>query len=79
MVKTTPLADDTHKNLKMVQSILKEEYNIDMTLTDVIAYIIPDAKRSVEIILDEIIKKREMSNNETKHDKCEADATIIDS
>ncbi len=52
-----------------------------MTLTDIIAYIIPDAKRSVEIILDEIIKKREMSNNGTKHNKCEADTdtTIIDS
>ena len=73
MVKTTQLTDDTHKNLKMIQSILKEEYNIEITFTDIIAYIIPDAKQSVEIILDEIIKKREMSNSGTKHDKCEED------
>lgn len=76
MVKTTPLTDDTHKDLKMVQSILKEEYNIDMTFTDIIAYIIPDAKRSVEIILDEIMKKREMSNNGTKHE-CETDEKTV--
>lgn len=71
MVKTTQLTEDTHKSLKTIQSILKEEYNIEITFTDIIAYIIPDAKQSVEIILDKIIKKREMANNETKHDKCE--------
>ncbi len=71
MVKTTPLTDEAHKNIKMIQSILKEEHNIEMTFTDIITYIIPEPKRSVEIILDEIIKKREMSNNGTKHDKCE--------
>ena len=79
MVKTTQLTDDTHKNLKMIQSILKEEYNIEITFTDIIAYIIPEPKLSVEIILDEIIKKREASNNGIKHDKCEDNTTIIDS
>lgn len=69
MVKTTQLTEDTHKSLKMIQSILKEEYNIEMTFTDIIAYIIPEPKQSVEIILDKIIKKREMANNGTKHGK----------
>lgn len=77
MVKTTQLTDGTHKNLKMIQSILKEEYNIEITFTDIIAYIIPDPKRSVEIILDEIIKKRETSNNGIKHDKCDTEGKTI--
>ena len=39
MVKTTPLTDDTHKSLKTIQSILKEEYNIEMIFTDIIAHL----------------------------------------
>ena len=66
MVKTTPLTEDTHKNLKTIQSMLKEGYNIDMTFTDIITYIVPDPKRSVEIILDKIIEKREKNDNDAK-------------
>lgn len=65
MVKTTPLTEDTHKILKTIQSMLRDGYNIDMTFTDIIAYIITDPKQSVEIILDKIIEKREMGQNIT--------------
>lgn len=45
--------------------MLRDGYNIDMTFTDIIAYIITDPKQSVEIILDKIIEKREMGQNIT--------------
>lgn len=68
MVKTTPLTEDTHNILKTIKSILKEQYNIDMTFTDIIAYMITDAEQSVEIILDKIVEKREKTDSSKRSD-----------
>lgn len=42
MTKTIPLNDVVHKYLKKVQSILYHEYNIEMRLQDILAYIVDD-------------------------------------
>lgn len=42
MTKTIPLDDNVHKYLKKVQSILYHEYNIEMRLQDIMAYIVND-------------------------------------
>lgn len=57
--KTTLLTDDTHKRLKGAQSILEEEYGIEMTIVDILAYIVPEPKQSTKIILDKIFEKKE--------------------
>ena len=58
--KTSLLTEDTHKRLKAIQSFLDEEYGIEMTIIDILAYIVPpDTKQSAKIILDQILEKRE--------------------
>lgn len=52
MVKTTPLNDDTHKCLKVAQTILYEKYNIQMPIPDVIAAVICDVDQIVDIVLE---------------------------
>lgn len=42
MTKTIPLNDDVHKYLKKIQSILYHEYDIEMRLQDILAYIVND-------------------------------------
>ena len=42
MTKTIPLNDDVHKYLKKVQSILYDEYDIEIRLQDILGHIIND-------------------------------------
>ena len=51
MVKTTPLNDDTHKCLKVAQTILYEKYDIQMPIPDIIAASIYDIDQVVKTVL----------------------------
>lgn len=52
MVKTTPLNDDTHKCIKVAQTILYKKYNIEMSIPDIIADIIVEPEQVVKKILE---------------------------
>lgn len=52
MVKTTPLNDDTHKCLKVAQTILYEKYNIEIPIPEIIAAVIVDPEQVVKTILE---------------------------
>ena len=52
MVKTTPLNEDTHKCLKVAQTILYEKHNIQIPIPDIIAAVIVDHEQVVNTILE---------------------------
>ena len=52
MVKTTPLNDETHKCLKVAQTILYEKYNIQIPIPDIIAAVIVDPDQVVKTVLE---------------------------
>ncbi len=52
MVKTTPLNEETHKCVKVAQTILYEKYNIEMPIPAIIAAIITDPEKIVKTILE---------------------------
>ncbi len=56
MVKTTPLNGETHKCLKVAQTILYEKHNIEMPIPEIIAAVIVGPEQVVKTILE----KREM-------------------
>lgn len=49
--KTTPLNDDTHKCLKTAQTMLYKQYDIEITIPDIIAIMINDPKQVVKAVL----------------------------
>ncbi len=51
MVKTTPLNDETHKCLKVAQTILYKKHNIQMTIPDIIAIMIHDIDQVIKSVL----------------------------
>lgn len=52
MVKTTPLNEETHKCLKVAQTILYEKYNIEMPIPEIIAAVIVGSEQVVKTILE---------------------------
>ena len=40
MTKTIVLGDDIHRNLKKVQAVLYEKYDIEMHMQDILSYIV---------------------------------------
>lgn len=56
--KTTPLNYETHKCLKTAQTILYKQYDIEITIPDMIAILIKDSDQVVKIILE---------NHKTRH------------
>ena len=53
MVKTTPLRKDTHKLLKDIQTTLHNRYDINMSMQDLVARLMPDSEEEgVKRIMD---------------------------
>lgn len=78
MTKTIPLDDDVHKYLKRVQSILYHEYNIEMRLQDILAYIINDkivgnAHKVAKMVFEDTIK----NNHIAEANKDNEDITVV--
>ena len=66
MTKTMPLDESVHKYLKKVQSILYHEYNIEMRLQDILAYIIDDkivgdAYKVAKRVFEDTIKNNDIA------------------
>ncbi len=51
MVKTTPLNEETHKYLKVAQTILYKKYNIEISIPDIIEAVIYDVDQIVKSVL----------------------------
>lgn len=54
MVKTTPLSEDTHKLLKDIQTNLRNRYDINMSIQDIVTHILPNCDDSVRKIIRDI-------------------------
>ena len=65
MTKTIPLNEDVHKYLKKIQSILYHEYNIEMRLQDILAYIVNDKIATAHKMADMISVKEELTRNKS--------------
>ena len=52
MVKTTPLNEETHKCLKVAQTILYERHNIETSIPDIIAAVIVNHDQVVKTVLE---------------------------
>lgn len=58
MVKTMPLRGDTHKFLKDIQTTLRNRYDINMSIRDLVARLIPDSEEEgVKRIMDSMRHK----------------------
>lgn len=76
MTKTIPLDDNVHKYLKKVQSILYHEYNIEIRLQDILAYIINGKIIGSSHKMAETVFK-EAVNIETKNIDKDKNVTVV--
>lgn len=74
MTKTILLDESVHKYLKKVQSILYHEYNIEMRLQDIMAYIVNDkivgdARKLAKRVFEDTTKNNDIAGaNEANED-----------
>ena len=54
ITKTTPLREETHKRVTDIQKMLQDRRNINMTIKDIIEYLIPQPEEGFENIIEKI-------------------------
>ena len=59
VTKTTPLRDQTHKRLTDVQTILRDRRSVNMSLQDIIEYLVPNVEEGFKKIIEKIAKTDE--------------------
>ena len=52
--KTTPLHDSTHEDIKKAKSILRDRYNINITMKNIVKCVTPSPEEIVKRVIEKI-------------------------